>query len=197
MQALLLSGGQDSIAIAFWKRPQVAITLDYGQLPAEAEIVAAGAVCNALGIRHIVARADCSAFGSGDLGGTNALPIAPGPEWWPFRNQLLITLAGSLALSSGASELLIGTVSTDATHSDGTLAFIKAIGDVMRMQEGGLQITAPAIGMSSSELIRESKIPLEILCWAHSCHRSSVPCGLCRGCRKHKNVTYELGLVPF
>ena len=36
MRALLLSGGMDSIALAFWKRPEIAITIDYGQRAAEA-----------------------------------------------------------------------------------------------------------------------------------------------------------------
>ena len=33
--ALLLSGGMHSVAIAWWRRPNIAITIDYGQLPAE------------------------------------------------------------------------------------------------------------------------------------------------------------------
>lgn len=46
--ALLLSGGMDSISIAWWKRPDIAITLDYGQRAAEAEIKAASATCSDL-----------------------------------------------------------------------------------------------------------------------------------------------------
>lgn len=38
--AILLSGGMDSIALAYWKRPEIAITIDYGQKPAAAEVVA-------------------------------------------------------------------------------------------------------------------------------------------------------------
>lgn len=41
MKALLLSGGMDSISVAFWKRPEIAISIDYGQRAAEAEITAA------------------------------------------------------------------------------------------------------------------------------------------------------------
>ena len=35
--ALLLSGGMDSIALAYWKRPDIALTIDYGQAAADAE----------------------------------------------------------------------------------------------------------------------------------------------------------------
>ncbi|EOE6681447.1 hypothetical protein ACNZ7R_01700 [Enterobacter hormaechei] len=38
----------DSIAIAWWKRPDIALTLDYGQQAANAEIKAATATCEAL-----------------------------------------------------------------------------------------------------------------------------------------------------
>ncbi len=35
--AILLSGGMDSIALAYWKRPELAITINYGQKPFLAE----------------------------------------------------------------------------------------------------------------------------------------------------------------
>ena len=92
MRALLLSGGMDSIALAFWKRPEIAITIDYGQRAAEAEVTAARQVARELGIQHEVIAIDCTAIGSGDMAGSIALEIAPVPEWWPFRNQLLVTL---------------------------------------------------------------------------------------------------------
>jgi 7-cyano-7-deazaguanine synthase len=51
---LLLSGGMDSIAIAYWKRPDVAFTIDYGQLSARGEIYASESVCQSLEIPHQV-----------------------------------------------------------------------------------------------------------------------------------------------
>jgi 7-cyano-7-deazaguanine synthase len=47
-KAILLSGGIDSIALAYWQRPDIAITIDYGQAPAQAEINASTAVASAL-----------------------------------------------------------------------------------------------------------------------------------------------------
>lgn len=195
--SLLLSGGQDSIAIAYWLRPEVAISIDYGQLPAEAEIQAASQVCQSLGILHVRLAIDCSPIGSGDLSGQPPNPFAPSSDWWPYRNQLLITLAASTALAYGTNELLLGAVSTDATHTDGTRDFIDAISSLLSLQEGGLRVRAPAIEMTSAELVRRSGISMELLCWAHSCHRSNFACGICRGCIKHKNVMYELGNAPY
>src|SRR3546814_9610761 len=87
MTALLLSGGMDSITIAWWKQPSVAIFVDYGQLPAKAEEAAGRAAAEAVGLRYETVRADCSALGSGDLAGRPAESMAPVPEWWQFRNR--------------------------------------------------------------------------------------------------------------
>lgn len=195
--ALLLSGGQDSMALAYWLRPRLAVTVNYGQLPALAEVTAAQALCQQLAIEHLVVNVDCSSLGSGDMSGSAALEIAPVPEWWPYRNQLILTLAGAAAVARGAHELLIGTVSTDSSHADGTGIFIEAADRLFSLQEGGLRVRAPAIEMTSSQLVAASGIPMELLAWAHSCHTSRWACGACRGCIKHRNVLYELGHEPY
>ena len=195
--ALLLSGGMDSIALAYWKRPDLAVTIDYGQRPAEAEVEAARGVCNALGIEHEIVRVDCSALGSGDLAGTPPLAIAAVPEWWPYRNQLLITLAAARVLGRGFDSILLGTVASDGTHVDGRKAFIESLCILMEMQEGHIRVEAPAIGLSSVQLIQKSEIPISILAWAHSCHIADFACGYCRGCRKHFETTRDLGLAPY
>lgn len=197
MRALLLSGGMDSVAIAWWKRPELAITVDYGQRPAEAEIQAARTISDLLGIRHEVIRVDCSSLGSGDLAGRAPDPAAPVSEWWPFRNQLVLTLAGMLAVRLQATELIIGALATDGMHADGRPDFINAISRLMALQEGGLTVSAPAITMTAMDLVRASGIPLDILAWTHSCHVSNVACGQCRGCRKHYETWGALGRDPY
>lgn len=56
MAALLLSGGMDSVSIAWWKRPKVSIFVDYGQKPAQAEEAAGRAAAEAMGLRYEVVR---------------------------------------------------------------------------------------------------------------------------------------------
>ena len=197
MIGLLLSGGMDSIAIAWWKRPQVAFTVDYGQRAANAEIAAASTVCEALGIRHEVVRADCSLLGSGDMAGTAALSLAPVPEWWPYRNQLVITLSAMAGLRLGVTNLMIGAVASDQVHADGTPGFVSSISGLMAMQEGGVTITAPAQYLTAVELVKESGVPREILAWAHSCHTGEAACGSCRGCVKHFLTLQALGYEPY
>jgi 7-cyano-7-deazaguanine synthase len=196
MIALLLSGGMDSISIAWWKRPDFALFVDYGQKPAAAEEAAGRAVCEAIGLRHETVRADCSALGSGNMSGTPALAIAPVPEWWPYRNQLILTLASAAALKLGAKHLMIGTLSTDSEHADGRREFISAVSNLMAMQEGGITVDAPAIGMTATELVKASGVPQSVLGWAHSCHTGNLACGQCRGCLKHFATWKALGWDP-
>jgi len=120
---LLLSGGMDSIALAWALRPKLCLTIDYGQLAAPGETRAAAATCTELGLRHRMLRVDCSALGSGDMAGTPPSSIAPVTEWWPFRNQLLITMGAALAVKEGLDAVVIGTVANDQSHADGRMDF--------------------------------------------------------------------------
>ena len=191
---ILLSGGMDSIAVAYWKKPQYAFTINYGQAPALAEIHAAEQVTKSLGIEHYIINVDCSELGSGDLTNSKPLSIAPIPEWYPFRNQLLITLASMKGVSIGMNELIVGSVATDDVHKDGTPTFYEKISDLMYYQEGNIRISYPAINISTVELINKIALPHPLLLWAHSCHKSNEPCLNCNGCKKYLLVLQQLGL---
>lgn len=192
-RGLLLSGGMDSVALAWMKRPEFAYTVDYGHSAAAGEIRAASAIAEAIHAEHRIIRADCSSLGSGDMAGTEASPLAPIPEWWPYRNQLLITLAGMRAIADGVDELMLASVSSDGKHADGRADFFRAIDAVMSLQEGAVRITAPALALTTAQLVRNSGISRELLAWSHSCHVSEYACGRCRGCAKHAAVMKELG----
>lgn len=191
--ALLLSGGMDSTALAWWMKPDLAITISYGQKAAQAEKMASAAVCAQLGIAHYQLEVDCRSLGSGDMAGTKPHVAAPASDWWPYRNQMLITFAAMKAINLGAEVLYIGTVRSDENHRDGTKTFIKLINDLLRYQEGGLRISAPAIELSTTELVQISQAPANLMAWAHSCHKADLPCGQCRGCNKYDASMFELG----
>lgn len=190
---LLLSGGMDSFALTYQERPDVAVTIDYGQKPAVAEIRAARILTDRLSIQHVTISVDLSALGSGDLNGTPAIENAPASDWWPYRNQALITLAAMRLIPNGVKRLLIATVRTDSVHRDGTKEFIRTISDLLAMQEGAMLVDAPAMEMSTANLVKQSGIPYTLLAWAHSCHTGNIACGQCRGCVKHREVVAELG----
>jgi len=196
-RALLLSGGMDSTSIAYWRKPDLAITIDYGHKAAEGEIRAATAVCQSLGIPHRIIRCDLSALGSGDLAGSAAHPLAPASEWWPYRNQMLVTLAAMECIKHDIDVLEIGALRTDGFHVDGRREFVDALGGLLSMQEGGLKLDAPAAAYSADELVKVSGIPMDILAWSHSCHTSDYACGYCRGCQKHYQTMQAIGVEAY
>src|SRR5262249_39932325 len=130
MKVLLFSGGLDSSALAFWLRPDVCFTVDYGQRSARGEIAAAEAICRELNLQHEKFAVNLKSLGSGSLAGGVASSLSRAEEWWPYRNQMLITLAGMRFVSEGLSEIMIGAVKTDV-HADGKGPFIREIDKLM------------------------------------------------------------------
>lgn len=187
LRVLLFSGGLDSTALAWKLRPEVCLTIDYGQRPARGEIAAASSLAEEMGLRHEIVRVDLATLGSGQLAGRAPSGLAVAPEWWPFRNQMLITLAGMRFAVEGATEIIIGAISSDV-HADGRAPFLRAIDRAMRLQEGCIRVSAPARGMSAHKLLIESGLPFELLGATFSCHLMEYPCGQCRGCEKHRET---------
>lgn len=194
--AILLSGGMDSIAIAYWKKPDIAITIDYGQRCAEAEIRSASYVAERLGMEHHVIKVDCSSLGSGCLNGSEPLAIAPMLEWWPYRNQLLVTLACMKAISLGVKTIYVGSIKQDGDrHKDGTKEFYDLISRLTEFQEGNIRIEMPASEMNTADIVRHYRVPLYLMLHSHSCHTANVPCLDCPGCVKNFAVRKELGIL--
>jgi 7-cyano-7-deazaguanine synthase len=193
---LLLSGGLDSAALAACERPAAALFVDYGQRPAAAERRAARAVAGAMSVPLHEAALDLRPFGGGLLLDEAPLPDAPSPEWWPYRNQMLVTAAASLALRLDLARVLMGTVAGDGDrHADGTTEFYRTLDALLRMQEGGVGVDAPAIAETSEQLVARSGLGEAVVGWTVSCHRSELPCGDCPGCWKRAKVLAAAGLL--
>lgn len=190
MKALLFSGGLDSSALAWRFRPDICLTVDYGQRAAQGEIVAASALAKAMNLPHELLRVDHSSLGSGVMSQQAPVESAQAPEFWPYRNQMLITIAAMALLSRGLKEIMIGAVGTDV-HADGSPEFISAIDALLKLQEGGVRVAAPAVGLEPSDLLRSSGFPAELLGLTFSCHVHRYACGECGGCTKHRNVVEE------
>ena len=187
MKVLLLSGGVDSTTLAFQLRPELALTFDYGQRASAAEINASRQICSELALEHRVISIDCSPVSSGDMSSDGRRPgKSPSPEWWPFRNQLLVTLAAAAVVELPEVQLIIGSVRSDSVHKDGTIQFVETMNSLLTLQEGGVSLTAPALSKSTEELITEVNPPSGLLGWTFSCHRGSLACGECRGCQKRR-----------
>ena len=194
-RGLLLSGGIDSAAVAWWKRPDIAYTIDYGHSAAAAEIRVARKICEIMKCQHKVFKVDAVHLGAGPLAKKAASDLSPHREWWPFRNQFLLTVAGMHAVQHGLHELLIGSVRGDSRHADGKRIFVERIDQLMARQEGGLRVVAPALSYSTVQLISKSKIPAAILLATHSCHSGNAHCCACPGCNKRLAVFAAIGLT--
>lgn len=193
---LLLSGGLDSTALAALFRPVLCLAVDYGQRSALGELRAAAAVCQALDLKLKTLTLDLGGLGGGLLKNEDPIPGAPSPEWWPYRNQILVTAAASVALQAGLTQVLAGTVAGDGTrHIDGRPDFYQALDQLISMQEGHIRVRAPAIGETSVDLVRRSGLSEDVLGWTISCHRASLPCGDCPGCWKRGQVLSDLGIL--
>lgn len=191
MRALLMSGGLDSAALAWMYRPELCVTINYGQRAAEGELIASAALCSHMGLEHLVLAVDHSSIGSGNMSNQAPVKEAQAPEFWPYRNQCLVTLAAMALASRGLSELMIGIVSTDV-HADGSAEFVETLDRLLRLQEGGVRLLAPARDLSGVELLKRAAFPRELIGLTFSCHTHRYACGQCGGCTKHYETVDEV-----
>lgn len=185
MRALLFSGGVESTCLAVMMEPDLALTIDYGQVCAQGEIRAAKHIASLIGMSHRVVEAPLGHLGSGEMTGVLSDGTAGSvPEHWPFRNQMLLTVTAMALASCDLRELIIGTVVTDRAHNDGTPEFLNAMERLLQTQLSNFTLSAPASTISTADLVLRSGVSRDLLGWTFSCHRAEVACGACRGCNK-------------
>jgi 7-cyano-7-deazaguanine synthase len=192
---LLLSGGLDSTALAALRRPNTCLTIDYGQISARGEISASAVICAELALEHRTITVPARELGTGLLAGDDSpAHHHPSPEWWPFRNQMLVTLGAAWAVTHDLDLVTIGSVATDGDrHVDGRSDFYATLDALVAMQEGRVRVEAPAVHRTTIELIEAAQLTDSILAWTHSCHASAIACGQCPGCEKRFAVLEQLG----
>lgn len=185
MKALLFSGGVDSTCVAVMTKPDVAVTIDYGQVCAPGELRSARHLANLIGIPHRVIRAPLGHLGRGEMAGQeNTESTNSVPDHWPFRNQMLMTVAAMALANCNLRELIVGTVVADSVHNDGTRSFLEAMECLLQTQLDNFRLSAPASRLTTYELVVKSGVSRDLLGWTFSCHRGEFACGLCRGCNK-------------
>lgn len=185
---LLLSGGLDSATLAYIHQPDLSVTVDYGQCCADAEIQASTQIADQLNLEHEVIEVDCESLGAGTMAGQQETNLGDAPEWWPYRNQLVITLVAMSVVRQGTDRLLVGAVADDHDHADGQPKFFELMDSLLSFQEGNLRVEAPAIDSTTEELVREANPPESLLGWTHSCTATNDACGECSSCKKRQRV---------
>jgi 7-cyano-7-deazaguanine synthase len=190
MDVLLFSGGIDSTALAWGLRPDLLFFVDYGQVAAPGERRATRAIAREIDLRLEEIVVDLSSLGSGTMVGGPPRPDAP-PEHWPFRNQMLLTIAAMRCSALGGDRLILGTVAGDEEHDDGTADFRSAMAVLLTLQSGP-HLYAPGVGVAAERLVERYEVPDRVLHWTFSCHTGEWACGSCRGCHKHRRVMEAL-----
>jgi 7-cyano-7-deazaguanine synthase len=193
---LLLSGGIDSTLLAAAVRPSVCLFIDYGQRPASGEYDAARYVSGYLGIEFDSIEVDLSSLGSGLLVGSAQPELSPTEEWFPYRNQFLVTIAAAKAIKMNIRTVMLGVVGGDgARHVDGSSVFVAVLDSLVAMQEGGVHVQAPHLGQTPQALLAESSLPSQVLLRTYSCHTGNLACGQCPGCLRRYDLLRGSGAL--
>ncbi|MBL4767790.1 MAG: 7-cyano-7-deazaguanine synthase [Rhodobacteraceae bacterium] len=192
MKVLLFSGGIDSTCLAWSERPDRLAFIDYGQIPAKGELRACESIADELKTPFDVLTADLRQFGSGSMAGKASAGGSAVTEFWPYRNQMLITLVAMAYHGQNLREIIIGTVNSDQQHPDGRPAFLSAMNGVLGSQSD-VTVRAPAAKQETGQLIEVSNVPASLLGWTFSCHTGEWACGQCGGCRKNSEVKRGFG----
>jgi 7-cyano-7-deazaguanine synthase len=212
---VLLSGGLDSYTAAAMMRSEgyslFALTVRYGQVHA-CELEAARRVAAALRVeRHVELAVDLGVFGGSALTGDGEVELDQPPDrvgipstYVPARNTVLLSLAMGWAEVIGARDLVIGVNALDYSgypdcRPEYVAAFERLAGLATKAGVEGerLQVRAPLLHLSKSDIIRRGHSLGIDYGLTHSCYRPSPngrPCGRCDSCQLRARGFAEAGV---
>lgn len=184
---ILLSGGIDSTVALAHTKPELALSVNYGQTHRR-ELDAARAIAHHYGVEHhqvdITLDIPCALTGAGLIPETHA--EQPDATFVPGRNLLLIAIATAYANAWGYGAVVLGANADDNRgYPDCRPKFVETLSEATR-QGYGVAVWAPLVRMTKRQIIaygRELNIPFE-LTW--SCYRGgSKQCGRCGACESN------------
>ena len=219
MKAVVLaSGGVDSTVTAAVARRDGCqlyfLTIAYGQRH-RVEVERARSIAEAVGaVDHVVLDVDLRAMGGSALTGDQSVPKDRSEAaraqsipstYVPARNTIFLSLALAYAETRGAEAIYIGANVIDYSgYPDCRPEFLRAFEEAARLgtrtgSEGRpVQVRAPLLRMSKSEIIRLGAglgVPFEL---THSCYdptAAAEACGRCDSCRIRLEGFRAAGLV--
>lgn len=205
---IIYSGGLDSTTLLYEERERIAlaVTYDYGSNHAARELLAAKAVCERLGVEHLVVDLTFMKryFSSSLLSGADDIPEGRYDDEnmkstvVPFRNGIMLSVACGLAESRGLTRVLIANHGGDhAIYPDCRPAFIDAMDAAM--QAGtyvGVRVAAPYTHLSKADLVRRGAVMGIDYGMTYSCYKGGEHhCGRCGTCTERKEA-FRLAGVP-
>lgn len=182
---VLLSGGLDSTANLVMalerSRVELAITADYGQRAAPAEIRQSKLICQALGVRHQVIKIDFlkELGGSGLTESARMIPVGSevgidhlaqsqktaAAVWVPNRNGLLLNIAACFADRYGWSWVVPGFNLEEAkTFPDNSEEFLQAVNQAFGLStRSAVKAVCFTTGLVKTDIYRETLLAIQRL----------------------------------
>jgi len=206
---VLLSGGMDSVAVLHHARAAhevvAALSFHYGSKHNDREIPFAKWHADALGIAHFVIPLSFISehFESDLLKKGGEIPKGHYEEQTmkrtvvPFRNAIMLAVAGGFAESRGAHGLVIAAHAGDhAIYPDCREDFLRAMGDALRLGTyAEVELLRPFISMTKAEVaVRGRELGVDFSkSW--SCYvGGDMHCGECGTCVERREAFHLAGI---
>ena len=207
---VLCSGGMDSVVALHWAAREHHVALvasfDYGAKHNHRELPFAAEHAAKLGVSHEVVSLDFinRLFTSDLLKSGREIPEGHyeaanmKQTVVPFRNGIMLAIAGGLAESMRADGLVIAAHGGDhAIYPDCREDFMRAMGEAMALGTyAGVRLLRPFITMSKSQIAIEGTRLGVDLARTWSCYKGGdVHCGKCGTCVERREAFAIAGLV--
>lgn len=207
---VLISGGMDSVAALYEARQRYAVvgavSFDYGSKHNHKEIPFAARHCQKFDIPHRTICLDFvnQLFKSDLLQSGGTIPDGHYEEQTmkqtvvPFRNGIMLSVAGGYAESIDANGLVIAAHSGDhAIYPDCREDFMKAMGEAIRLGTyAAIEILRPFIHNTKAEIARRGHELGVDFAETWSCYKGGqVHCGTCGTCVERREAFQLAGLT--
>jgi len=207
---VLLSGGMDSVTAIYEAAHQyevvAALSFHYGAKHNDRELPLAKWHADKLGVPHLIIPLDFigEQFDSDLLTKGGEIPKGHYEEETmkktvvPFRNGIMLSIAGGLAESKAAQGLVIAAHAGDhAIYPDCREDFMKAMADAIRLGTyAEVEILRPFIAMSKAEIARRGSVLGVDFAQTWSCYvGGDIQCGECGTCVERREA-FLLSGVP-
>ena len=206
---VLVSGGMDSVAALYHAKEQHevvgALSFDYGSKHNHKEIPLAAYHCEQLGVPHRVIKlafinelfASDLLQSGGDIPDGHYEELTMKQTVVPFRNGIMLSVAGGYAESIEAKGLVIAAHSGDhAIYPDCREAFMKAMSDAIRLGTyAEVEVLRPFIAMSKADITRLGHTLGVDFATTWSCYKGQeIHCGNCGTCVERREAFEKAGL---
>ncbi len=206
---VLVSGGMDSVAALYDSAAQhevvAGLSFDYGSKHNPKEIPFGSVHCGKLGVAHRVIRLDFigQLFESNLLATGGKIPEGHYEEQTmkqtvvPFRNGIMLAIAGGFAESAKAEAVVIAAHAGDhAIYPDCREGFMGAMGDALRVGTyAGIELLRPFIHLTKAQIVTRGHELGVDFSQTWSCYKGGqVHCGACGTCVERREAFILAGL---